>query len=284
MILAASLAVIASGCTSAGPSGSASSTATESVTATPTASATPTAPIASAISDSGSIALTSTRGYTASIDYSVSASDFTMSTATNAPGFSSVTFKVNAKATVTNTTSGRDNPEPYDWSPFALYPINSPVCTIGKGLLNNAPAPSDASAVLPGLTTSDGGAPAYCALQLTNEMSFGPSPSNASPAPLAPGQTAPLVAAPGSAATAGTIPKVPQASAAQLVSGLVQPAKIVYQVTYIQDGPVNQKPAGENCSAYLYTVPGAGNTTSPFVISVPARYAGVCSSGASTGS
>ncbi|KHL00458.1 hypothetical protein [Sinomonas humi] len=283
MILAAALAVVASGCTSSGPSGGASSAGTAGQTTSAASAAdSPTQSTTSQISESGSIALTSTGGYTATINYSVSASGFSASPAKDASGFSTVTFKVDAKATVTNTTSGRPNPEPYDWSPLALYPINSAVCTLGKGLLNNASSANEASAALPGLTTSDGGAPAYCALQLTNDLSFGPGPSSsASPAPLAPGQTEPLVAAPSPVSTPGTIPKVPQASVGQLVAGLAQPAKIVYQVTYIQDGPAVQKPAGESCSAYLYTVPGASNTTSAFVISVPAKYAGVCSSGAS---
>jgi hypothetical protein len=204
----------------------------------------------------------------------MSAPEFSTSSTNNPPGFASVTFKLNATATVTNTTSGQPNPESYVWSPFALYPIGSPVCTIGKGLLNNAPA-NQASAVLPGMTMRDGGAPTYCALQLAN-LSFGPSPSNASPAPLGPGEAKPMAAA-SSASTPGTIPHVPVASVNQLVAGLAQPAKVVYQVTPMLDGPQEQTPSGENCAAYLYLVPGQNNTSSPFLISVPAKYAGVCS-------
>ncbi len=222
--------------------------------AEPTADAAPSPTSQEAdFSDSGEISLASAASYTAKIDYSLKLSQFETSIVDDPPGFASITYSADAKATVTNTTNGRANPQYYHWSPVALYLIDSKLCSSTKQLRDKSgTAMNNGPAAMPELLLSEASSAKYCPLWLGPLLSY----ASAQNTPLELGQVASMEYNPGATTQReALISGIPEADVPQLITELQKPAKLVYIMTGTgTDGFSNSassSPVGEHCNAYF---------------------------------
>ena len=285
-------------------SGSGSATVQNDITATATPTATapttepfngvqvapgaPTASNAESFSDSGDITMTNSAGYTATISYQVTVSDFQKTIVDDAPGQASISYSADAQASVANTTSGRANPSSFRWGAIALYPISSNVCTVTKMLTTktNTAAGNDGPASMPTIQRSETGAAVFCSLPLGSPLLYGPTNYPKS-SPLEPGQVAPLENVPSATTQVATvISGIPEASVPSLIAELQVPTKIVYIVTgtggfmdsSVSTNSIVSFPTGEHCNIYEHYYPQTPNmtTTATVGIFVPSLYAPIC--------
>jgi len=251
-------------------------------TSTPsTASTQPDLPPAGTISNSGVISLADPAGYSATITYDLTVSNFRKSIANDAPGFASVTYDLSEQGTVINTTPGRNNPGVFKWSPTLLYPIDSIVCTTTKDTVDKQPKISQGEATVPRFFTGNPPSSAYCALPLAGLTKYGPN--NPMGSSLSSNGTAPLTPPSGQdTPTGGDISGVPESAVDALVTGLATPAKVVFDVTGSSNTAASGNnnefvPSGEHCTASVSWNPKSDAPTSiPLSVFVPTKYKGLC--------